>query len=340
MRRRGTLAVFVLILMGVVGAGSAWSVWAWRLPSPSEANREQLLRWLVLRDVSAETAEIQRTLVNRLVDELKDDTTMTGQAVELSDSYRERLIDNLECLKAVWFSDRVATYHNLAREQRIPYLEEQIDTIMIWATVDLGTSDAQADEQAQRHAFTMQFFGDVERWIAGAEPGQAKRMSAAVQAGLTCWLATRSLEDEPMATRRDLADRISAELDRGLRLDSVLSELSLEQQELLRSNAWLLLEAWLHNESDRFADLPPDQQLAFVDAQIDRLMTWRFVELFGAESEASPTQLPSQTVVQLLANVEQWIQRADAEQQAKMRSLVEMIQQQWMLRSLQGIFGG
>jgi hypothetical protein len=262
----------------------------------------------------------------------------TDAASSLSSEYQRRLARNVAILKETWFQSRVDGYFLLPPTERFDYLDQQVETVMIWSTVDVACDavDTSLTAEQQRHEFSMLFFADVERWIAEAEASCAERMTRAVRDGLTCWLATRDLSEEPMATRQTLAERIVDDLNSGLHLDRLIQDLAPQQKARLSANSHLLLEAWLHRESETFAALPSDQRAAYVDVRIDEFSHWGFLESMAGDVEES---LPEGSgLTQLLLEVETWIQRAPPEKQADLRALVHAIQQRFLWQSLQGLW--
>jgi hypothetical protein len=336
-RHRGVFAVFSLLALAAVSGVLAWRFWAYHLPDPQRADREGLLRWLVFRDLADEPWGRQLVMVDRLTDEMRAGVDFGGEARSLSESRQERLRRNIEQLKFVWFQSRIDGYAKCRAEQRFPYLQEQLAVVLAWSDVDLQFPDAAitTDSDSQRYAFTMQFFADIERWTAAAAAERAARMRSAVQDGLLCWLATRSLADEPRGTRRELARRIVEELNAGLTLSRLDDGLSVEQRATLKSNGLLLLEAWLHVEAERFADLPAAHRTAYLDARLDDVADWELVDWFADGSGGVPAVNSTAGLVGLMTQVDQWIERAEPEHRPRLRTLVQQLQQRMVWRGLQ-----
>ena len=320
----------VCLLAALFGGGglTAWSYWSWRLPDhPDQANREQLFRWLVFREVENEPRSVQVALVNRLEEELRDGLEDQNQ-VALSETYQQRLNRNILCLKKAWFDDRVDRYQECPPKQRSDYLSRQIETVQIWSEIDLGGDDPEAN----RHAFTMQFFDDVERWIAEASPPRQAIMTQTVRDGMSCWLATRDLQQEPPATRAEVASLVIAELDAGMKWDAAAFPLTAKQQRTLTENAKLLMESWALEQSEHFATLKVADRSEYLDALFDRVFAWDCWDLLYENT--APASL-SEQVQQWTALTDGWIERADPEQQPAVRKFVAAAQRRMMWRQLQ-----
>jgi hypothetical protein len=64
--RRGILWLALLATLLAVGAAAAVPFLRSRLPDPAVANRDELLRWLVTRDLAMETPQTRLVLIQRL----------------------------------------------------------------------------------------------------------------------------------------------------------------------------------------------------------------------------------------------------------------------------------
>ncbi len=339
-RHRGILAVLSVVVLAMIVSLIAWRLWAGHLPDPQQADTQGLMRWLVLAELADEPWDRQLVLVDRLEEELNKGGDLTGDAGSLSKQYQDRLQRNTQLLKRVWFQSRVDRYGSCSEAERFDFLTAQIQTVMVWSKFDIPTNNVvrQVDPIDHQHASTMRFFSDVERWIAEADENHAVRYRQAVRDGLTCWLATRDLAEEPMPTRRELARRIENELENGLQLNQVSGDLNQQRQQILQANGLLLLEAWLHNEAEQYAALPANQRTAFVDAQLDRVSQWHLVDfLNGPSGDGSPSD-SQDGVAALMVVVDGWIERAEPDLQPQLGNLVRHIQQRVLWRSFQGLW--
>jgi hypothetical protein len=339
-KHRGVFAVLSVVALALIVSLTAWRLWAGYLPDPQHADVPGLMRWLVLAELADEPTDRQVVFVDRLEEELTKGIDLSGDVGALSQQCRDRLLRNTELLKKVWFHSRVDRYTSCPEPDQFDFLTAQMRTVTVWSDLAIPNDDVAlpADPLEHRHAATMRFFADIERWIAEADDDRGARMRRAVRDGLTCWLATRDLAGEPMSTRREIARRIESELDTGLQLDQVSGGLNVERQQLLQSNGLLLLEAWLHDKAEQYAALPSDQRTAYVDAQLDRVGQWHLLDFLDGQIEGTSRQGSPGGVTGLMLVVDGWIAHADPDQQPQLRNLVRHIQQRVLWRTLQGLW--
>ena len=337
-------ALLPVVLILVVGtcAALAWKSWALSLPAPQQSDRDQLLRWLVLREIADQPWDVQVALVDRLEEELAKGLDARSQGETLDDQYARQLASNVKRLKEVWFLSRVEHYSSCALDRRGEFLKHQLAVIASWSQLDVPTArnGSHEKEEDDHHQTTSRLFADIERWMAQAGPAMSERMSQAVRDGTIIWLSTRSLADEPMTTRRDLAQRIASELDRGLSVADVGSQVGLEGQKVLQENSLLLLEVWLLDQAETLDALPPDEHVTYVDEQLDRILAWGILDWIAATAPAGSASSSGTFAGPLafLTAANQWVQRAPLDQQPQLRRLLQLTQQRLFLRSLSGLF--
>ncbi len=203
-RHRGTLTVLVSAAMIVAGAVAAAMLYR-PLPAPEQANRDQLLRWLVLRDLSQESEETRAVLVCRLDQEFATgeiDFAATGE--NLSPEHRQRLWRNVELLMEPWFIDKLQGYLATESDQRVAYLERLIDTIEHWRKIEIlrpeatpGADDESLASVGATKGFVPTFFAQVGKWQQQTTPERRQQATEFLMALQMRWFM-RSLE----ATRR------------------------------------------------------------------------------------------------------------------------------------------
>jgi hypothetical protein len=339
-RHRGILAVLSVVGLAVIVSLVGWRLWAGYLPDPQQADVGGLMRWLVLAELTDEPWDRQIVFVDRLEQELSKGGHLTGNAESLSQQSLDRLQRNAQLLKRVWFQSRVDRYASCPEAERFDFLTSQIKTVMVWSQFDIPTNGAvrQVDPIDGQDTATMRFFSDIERWISEADEDHAVRMRQAVRDGLTCWLATSDLAEEPMPTRRELARRIESELENGLQLNQVVGDLDQQRQQTLQANGLLLLEAWLHNGAEQYAALPTDQRTAYVDTQLERVNRWHLIDFLNSQgSDGSPAGSQNGAAA-LMVVVDGWIERAEPDLQPQLGNLVRHIQQRVLWQSLRGLW--
>ena len=317
-------------------------LWPSARPDPATASREALLRYLVVGEIAAEEEEYQVALVDRLMNDFAENPDLpTGTAEQIPKGYREQLDLNLDTLKRAWFVSRCLRYREMSESAatqdvaKAAYLDEQIGAVLAWSRVDLQLSTAEglADDDAQRAAYAGEFFGQIEQWIATAEAERATIMNRAVRDAILRWLSTRSLAEEPMGTRQELAKVVVAELDRGLKLEQIMGSLEEAEKSQLAANSLLLIEAWLHEVAIEYEQLPSDQRQAFLRAKLDQVVEWDLAGLIAEGGSGSTSAMSElQASLRMLAVINQWIARADHDSRGRFEMFMFDLQRQWLLR--------
>ncbi len=343
-RHRGVFAIVSVVVLVIVVSLIGWRTWAMYLPDPAHADGPALMRWLVLKEMADEPWRQQVVVVDRLAEALHEGISSSTDAASLSEPRRERLLRNLELSKRIWFETCVDRYDCCPAAERWDFVDVQVETVLLWANLSVSgtaadqTADTQTGETARpRHAATLRFFNELEGWIAEAKPERAAVMRRAVQAGLTCWLATRDLAVQPLATRGEIARRIVAQLDSGLQLNQVAGDLNDTRQETLKANGLLLMEVWLHGEAEQYASLPADERTSYVDARLDQIERWGLIEFLSTPDGQRVPGDDGAGVVALMTQVNTWIARAEPDRQPQLRALVGHLQQRILWRSFQSL---
>jgi hypothetical protein len=193
---RGILTLLVLAaLLGGAAVAVLVPVLYPSLADPAVANRDELLRWLVTRDLNEEPATTRQTLARRLEEEFGGEVDWEGLARQLDESQRRRLWDNVLVLLEPWFMDKTDRYFRLAAADRPAYLDRLIDTISAWRGVEAlrpASADHAGRSGAQRGLLEA-LFGQVEEWKKRADPKRREQISQFLLAVTTrSW--TRSLQ--------------------------------------------------------------------------------------------------------------------------------------------------
>jgi hypothetical protein len=128
----------VTICLGAI-AVLALAYWASkiRLPNPATADRQGLVRWLVLGNLHEETPAVRTALLHRFEEEAEQGFDPAGIAGELDPRYHDRLWANALVLIETWYSARVDGYLAVPDSERTAYLDKTIVEIGQWK--DLAT---------------------------------------------------------------------------------------------------------------------------------------------------------------------------------------------------------
>ena len=303
------------------------SGWIW-LPHPRDANQRQLLRWLVLRDVTKQSTDLQLILVDRLEEELQVGID-TSKTTKLSDTYLRRLVANIAHLKQLWFVTRCRQYELTDVAERGTFLEARLQTIWNWTRLQVAPSEEATSQNA------MTFFDDIELWVEQADPMDRQRMERAVRDGFVFWLAKYDLDETPMTTKQDLARRIVRELNRGMGKGLTPFTLTAPDRVRLRKNFLGMLEAWFRSLSSEYATLPQSKEKrnAFIDKVLDQVFRWNLTRIWSQLDSSSKMGVQS-----ALGELQKWVARADKNEQQKLRSFGRDLQRRAIWRFTTGKF--
>ena len=265
--------------------------------------------------------------------ELEKKPLSATAADKIPEAYIEQAQLNLATLKRVWFESRGIRYHDTPESGKSEFLDQQINAVLEWSRVDLELDSRKAESNDVRADYAADFFAQIESWIAAAEPEKADLLSETVRDGIIRWLSTRSLTSEPLGTRQELATRIVAELDRGLRLEKVMESLPDSERQQLASNSLLLIEAWLHLLAADYEQLPPAERKAFMQARLDQVESWDLASLIrGGGSTTTGSNL--QASIRMPALINGWIEQADEESRPRFREFMMDLQKEWLGRQM------
>ncbi len=104
--------------------------WPYRLADPQTADREGLVRWLVVRDLARESYENQQVLAYRLDEEFfTADFDWNEVSGQLSAPQQRQLIENLVVLFVPWCRDKAAHFATQTPEGRETFLDETLDRL-------------------------------------------------------------------------------------------------------------------------------------------------------------------------------------------------------------------
>ena len=86
--RYGLLIAGAVVAMLSVAAGAGFLMVYPPLPDPSVATRQELFRWMVLRDLSGESPEIRQKILSRVDTEFEDGGDLGSMIESMEDSRR------------------------------------------------------------------------------------------------------------------------------------------------------------------------------------------------------------------------------------------------------------
>jgi hypothetical protein len=179
--RRGILIGFALAAVLAMTGGAGYMLVQQidpALPPPGVANREQLFRWLVTRDLALESAETQRALVGRIETECQGDVAWDEVAGRLNEAQRRQLWDNLVVLMEPWFLDEVNRWARLSGSERWAFIDRFLDRASQWrkAGTCLRGQSSGGSSAEERPNLNAVLFRKIEESKAGADPAQKARI--------------------------------------------------------------------------------------------------------------------------------------------------------------------
>ncbi len=193
--KRGIFRLSAFLTIGFILAAVAGSVWVYssQLSSPEDADREELLQWLVTRDLSEESAHTRAVLALRLDSEFVnvDWGDINGR---MSSEYRRQLWENLPLLLEPWFLDKLAAYNDREESQRPAYIDAIIDRM-----VDLSGIDSlrEPGDNGDSPGLMQIFLKRVEVIKEQAQGEKRQRISQFIGCIQTRWLLRALSREQP-----------------------------------------------------------------------------------------------------------------------------------------------
>ena len=185
---RGVLTA--VALAAVLAVSAAYLLLPQPLADPEHCDREALLRWMVIRDLSRHPPETQQTLARRLDEEFRTGFDWEAAAAQLGRSQRQQVWENVLLLLEPWFTDRVEAYFALPAAERPTYLDEILDRMQAWRGVELlrSTRSDGIDPHGEEPDFVALFQQRIERCKSRADPDEREQISQLQLALQTRWL--------------------------------------------------------------------------------------------------------------------------------------------------------
>lgn len=329
MKRRG----LILALLFVVGfIGTALGVVYLRfvnLPHPKSASHNQLMYWVVLRDLKEYEPDVHLALVDRFAEEAKQifDKNNTSQA-QLSESQSKRLLANIEILKKVWFEDRIAQYCDINHPETCEaFMDRQIKLLNDFGNLAFENAQVLYPDKSQNNLKTIsdELFADIDKWMLETPFEKKADSLKAIREATVFWLSTEDLGLQVMEARKQLVVRVIGELENGMDLAATTSIVTNERSKRLKENAFLLMEAWIHVLADQYSEMPKDRRTKFVDGKIEEVKKWKILDYLSDDSAKSKNSLAALT--QFNQTLKTWTERADESAREKISKLHSAIQQ-------------
>jgi hypothetical protein len=184
-KKRGRIvALWLALLLALLATGGVAAAFLFSgLPDPAVANRDQLLRWLVARDLAKESPETCRVLVRRLDEEFASGVDWESLSDQMSEGHRKQLWKNIPLLFRPWLSEKAAIYARLSQEQRSKFMDKVLKTLAAWQGADRlqAKPSDQGSCDSPRSLLTV-FLDQIEACKRNAEPSEREQITQFVLA--------------------------------------------------------------------------------------------------------------------------------------------------------------
>ncbi len=151
-------------------------------------------------------------------------------------------------------------------------------------------------------------------WIAWPAYDDAVLYDTVVEQDLTTW---------PPEDLRPFVKRLETRLDRGLDLEQLEGSLAEEQRSRFDQNMEILIASWLDWKVEKFAGLPGEERVAFLDRQIGRVRAWGLTTYLMPDLEESVSFSSAfQLMNRMQARLEKWTERVPPQRQEELRQFL------------------
>jgi len=176
--RRGILWLLLLAALLAAGVGAAVPFLTSGLPDPTVADRDELLRWLVTRDLAKESPKTRLVLIQRLEQEFRSGVDWDALNRQTTEAQRKQLWSNIPLLLGPWLNEKASVYSQLPDKQRLQFIDGVIDSLLAWRGADrLQVGHSGGAPQSKSRGLVSTFLDQVEECKRNAEPQQRDRIS-------------------------------------------------------------------------------------------------------------------------------------------------------------------
>jgi hypothetical protein len=181
---RGVLWLLLLLALLAAGVGAAVPFLTPGLPDPAVANREELLRWLVTRDLGQESSKTRLVIVQRLEQEFRAGVDWEALSRQTTEAQRKQLWCNIPLLLGPWLTEKASLYSQLPDAKRIEFIDGVIDSLQAWRGADQlqAPQSAETPSAQRRGAVQKMFLDQVEECKRSADQQQRDRIAQFVAA--------------------------------------------------------------------------------------------------------------------------------------------------------------
>jgi hypothetical protein len=135
-KRRGILVLLAILILVTAAVGGAIPFLPRGLPDPAKATRDELLRWLITKDLAKEPPPTQLAIARRLETEFAAGVDWSSFKDRIDDSQCRQLLKNIPCVLRPWILEKADAYEQLAAEGKNAFVDRLIDTLDVWRGVE------------------------------------------------------------------------------------------------------------------------------------------------------------------------------------------------------------
>jgi hypothetical protein len=187
--RYGFLTAVVVVATLSAAAGAGYLLAYSPLPDPSVATRQQLFQWLVLRDLSQESAETRQKILVRLDTEFENIGDLDATIANLEHSHRQMLWHNVGVLLDPWLLGKSQQYSQLPASQRTGYIDRFLDRAELWNQVGAAClKNGPSEGQNRDSSVSKRVMEQIQQCSNRAGPEQRQQIGAFMAAVQARWL--------------------------------------------------------------------------------------------------------------------------------------------------------
>jgi hypothetical protein len=187
--RYGLLFAVVAGAMLSMAGGAGFFMNFAPLPDPSVATRQQVFRWLVLRDLGKESVQIRQKILDRVDSEFENPVDLDSTIAELDGTRRQMLWHNVNVLLEPWLLGRVQQYSQLPAGKKVEYIDAFLDRVALWDKVGSAClkNSAGAGQEGNSSASTL-MMEQVRQCSNHCDPEQRRQIGVFLAAVQSRWL--------------------------------------------------------------------------------------------------------------------------------------------------------
>ncbi len=167
---------------------------AWMDAAPPESQvqvrqavEDATLCWLATSDLADASEETRSALALRLARRLDAGYSATDMRLALRPHHQERLVQNSRLLAEAWLQEQAAKYATLAADQRLAFLDQQIERLTNWRLGELLAPQNDSSGSGQM----LKLLPLINDWVARADEPDKERLTKLIADVQARWFVRR-----------------------------------------------------------------------------------------------------------------------------------------------------